>query len=222
MKVMPDIGYLHSSFEKLGEYRTWNQIVTLTDRMDYLAPLIYNCAYVMSVEKLMGIEVTERCKVVRVILMEMDRIFGHLLWLGTTAIDVGAFTPFLYSFQERERIYKLHETLTGARITTSATRVGGMMADLPEGWTDQLKDFLDTFPKTLAEVHHLLTGNLIHIGRTQGIGAIGLCQNRQHALTEAHFIIGIMQQCGITGNFWQGGGIAAHDRYPAGHGFGDL
>ena len=140
--------------------------------MDYLAPLIYNCAYVMSVEKLMGIDVTERCKVVRVILMELDRIFGHLLWLGTTAIDVGAFTPFLYSFQQREKIYSLHEALTGARITTSATRVGGMMADLPEGWLGQLGEFLDNFPKTLSEVHHLLTGNQIHIGRTQGIGAI--------------------------------------------------
>ena len=171
--VTPHIGYLHSSFEKLGEYRTWNQIVPLTDRMDYLAPLIYNCAYVMSVEKLMGIEVTERCRVVRVILMELDRIFGHLLWLGTTAIDVGAFTPFLYAFQERERIYTLHEALTGARITTSATRVGGMMADLPEGWISALVEFLDTFPDTLAEVHHLLTGNQIHIGRTQGVGAIG-------------------------------------------------
>ena len=172
-KVTPHIGYLHSSFEKLGEYRTWNQIVPLTDRMDYLAPLIYNCAYVMSVEKLMGIEVTERCKVARVICMELDRIFGHLLWLGTTAIDVGAFTPFLYAFQERERIYTLHESLTGARITTSATRVGGMMADLPEGWTDGVRDFANTFPDTLAEIDLLLTNNQIHIGRTQGIGAIG-------------------------------------------------
>ncbi len=170
--VTPHIGFLHSSFEKLGEYRTWNQIVPLTDRMDYLAPLIYNCAYAMGVERLMGIEVTERCKVVRVILMEMDRIFGHLLWLGTTAIDVGAFTPFLYTFQEREKIYKLHEAYTGARITTSATRVGGMMADLPEGWTDQLRAFMDSFPNTLNEVHRLLTNNGIHIGRTQGIGAI--------------------------------------------------
>lgn len=172
VKVVPHIGYLHSSFEKLGEYRSWNQIVPLTDRMDYLAPLIYNCAYVMSVEKLMGIEVTERCKIVRVICMELDRIFGHLLWLGTTAIDVGAFTPFLYAFQQREKIYALHESLTGARITTSATRIGGMMADLPEGWIEQLQEFLAGLPKTLAEVHHLLTGNQIHIGRTQGIGAI--------------------------------------------------
>jgi len=183
VKIVPDIGYLHSSFEKLGEYRSWNQIVPLTDRMDYLAPLIYNCAYVMSVEQLMGIEVTERCKVVRLIIMELDRIFGHLLWLGTTAIDVGAFTPFLYAFQERERIYKLHEALTGARITTSATRVGGMMADLPEGWTDGLLDFLDTFPDTLAEVHHLLTGNQIHIGRTQGIGAISAADAINYGFT---------------------------------------
>jgi NADH-quinone oxidoreductase subunit D len=170
--VTPHIGFLHSSFEKLGEYRTWNQIVTLTDRMDYLAPLIYNCAYVMSVEKLMGLEVTPRCKVARVILMELDRIFGHLLWLGTTAIDVGAFTPFLYTFHERERIYKLHENLTGARITTSATRVGGLMADFPDGWIEDLRHFLDTFPRTLEEVHHLLTANGILVGRTQGIGAI--------------------------------------------------
>ncbi|MCG6955564.1 MAG: NADH dehydrogenase (quinone) subunit D [Gemmatimonadetes bacterium] len=172
LNVTPHIGFLHSSFEKLGEYRTWNQIVPLTDRMDYLAPLIYNCAYVMAVEKLLGIEVTERAKVVRVILMELDRIFGHLLWLGTTAIDVGAFTPFLYTFEDRERIYRLHEAYTGGRITTSATRVGGMMADLPENWIAQLEDFLDSFPRTLAEVHRLLTNNQILIGRTQGIGAI--------------------------------------------------
>ncbi len=172
VNVTPHIGFLHSSFEKLGEYRTWNQIVPLTDRMDYLAPLIYNCAYAMSVEKLMGIEVTERCKVVRVILMELDRIFSHLLWIGTTAIDVGAFTPFLYTFQERERIYRMHESYTGARITTSATRIGGMMADLPEGWTDELRHFLETFPNTLAEVHRLLTNNQILIGRMQDIGVI--------------------------------------------------
>ena len=172
VKVTPDIGYLHTGFEKLGEYRTWNQIVTLTDRMDYLAPLIYNCAYVMAVEKLMGIEVTERCKVVRVILMELDRIFGHLLWLGTTGIDVGAFTPFLYAFQERERIYTLHESLTGARITTSATRIGGMMADLPEGWAEALREFCNTFPNTLEEIHQLLTTNAIHLGRTLDVGVI--------------------------------------------------
>jgi NADH-quinone oxidoreductase subunit D len=151
--------------------------------MDYLAPLIYNCAYVMSVEKLMGIQVTERCKIVRVLCMEMDRIFGHLLWLGTTAIDVGAFTPFLYAFQQREKIYKLHEALTGARITTSATRVGGMMADLPPGWIEGLTKFLDEFPKTLNEIDRLLTGNQIHIGRTQGVGVISAADAIDYGLT---------------------------------------
>jgi NADH-quinone oxidoreductase subunit D len=140
--------------------------------MDYLAPLIYNCAYVMAVEKLMGIQVTERCKVVRVILMELDRIFSHLLWIGTTAIDVGAFTPFLYAFQEREKIYRLHESLTGARITTSATRVGGMMADLPEGWVEACRRFANEVPRTLDEIHTLLTTNAIHLGRTQNVGVI--------------------------------------------------
>ena len=172
VNVTPHIGFLHSSFEKLGEYRTWNQIVPLTDRMDYLAPLIYNCAYVMSVEKLMGIEVTERCKVVRVILMELDRIFGHLLFAGTWSIDVGAFTPFLYTFQEREKIYSLHESLTGARITTSATRVGGMMADLPEGWAEACRKFVNELPHTLDQVDYLLASNGIHLGRTQNVGII--------------------------------------------------
>jgi NADH-quinone oxidoreductase subunit D len=172
IRCTPHIGYLHSSFEKLGEYRDWNQIVPLTDRMDYLAPLIYNCAYAMAVEKMMGVEVTERCKVVRVILMEMDRIFSHLLWLGTTAIDLGAFTVFLYTFQERERIYNLHEAYTGARITTSATRIGGMMADLPPGWIEMLVRFIREFPRTLDEVETLLTNNSIWIGRTQDVGVI--------------------------------------------------
>ena len=183
IRCIPHIGYLHSSFEKLGEYRTWNQIVPLTDRMDYLAPLIYNCAYVMAVEKLMGIEVTERCKVIRVICMELDRIFSHLLWLGTTAIDIGAFTVFLWTFQERERIYDLHESFTGARITTSATRVGGMMADLPEGWTDGLRHFIDTFPKTLEEVETLLTNNNLWIGRNRDVGVIGAADAIDYGLS---------------------------------------
>jgi NADH-quinone oxidoreductase subunit D len=172
IRCIPHIGYLHSSFEKLGEYRDWNQIVPLTDRMDYLAPLIYNCAYVMAVEKMMGVEVTERCKVVRVICMELDRIFSHLLWLGTWAIDVGAFTPFLYAFQEREKVYTLHDAYVGARITTSATRVGGMMADIPEGWAEGVRKFVNDLPKTLDEIDTLLTTNGIHLGRTQGVGVI--------------------------------------------------
>jgi NADH-quinone oxidoreductase subunit D len=183
IRCIPHIGYLHSSFEKLGEYRTWNQIIPLTDRMDYLAPLIYNCAYAMAVEKLMGIEVTERCKVVRIICMELDRIFSHLLWLGTTAIDIGAFTVFLWTFQEREKIYDLHESFTGARITTSSTRIGGMMADLPKGWIAALQKFLSELPKTLDEVETLLTNNQIWIGRNQNVGTISGADALSYGLT---------------------------------------
>ena len=183
IKCIPHIGYLHSSFEKIGEYRNWNQIIPLTDRMDYLAPLIYNCAYAMAVEKLMGVEVTERCKVVRVICMELDRVFSHLLWIGTTAIDIGAFTVFLWTFQERERIYDLHESLTGARITTSATRIGGMMADLPVGWIDSLQRFINKLPRTLDEVEAMLTNNGLWVGRNVGIGTISAEDAINYGLT---------------------------------------
>ena len=173
VRCIPHIGYLHSGFEKLSEYRTWNQVVTLTDRMDYLAPMMFNIGYALAVEKLLGVELTPRCKVIRVICCELNRILSHLLWLGTTAIDIGAITPFLYSFQERERIYNLQEAYTGARMTTSVTRIGGMMADVPPGWLDGVREFVDTFSATLDEVDKLLTRNAIWVGRTQGIGTIG-------------------------------------------------
>ncbi|MGH7542203.1 MAG: NADH-quinone oxidoreductase subunit C, partial [Gemmatimonadota bacterium] len=108
-RCIPHIGYLHTGFEKTCEYREWNQVVPYTDRMDYLAPMLYNIGYAGAVETLLGVEITERCRVLRVVLSELNRILGHLLWLGTTAIDIGAFSVFLYTFQERERIYNLHE-----------------------------------------------------------------------------------------------------------------
>jgi NADH-quinone oxidoreductase subunit D len=171
-RCIPHIGYLHSGFEKLGEYRQYNQIIPLTDRTDYLSPMANNVALALTVEKLMGLELTERCKVLRVIACEMSRIISHLVWLGTTGIDLGAFTPFLWSFQERERIYNLQEAWTGARLTTSLTRVGGLMADIPDGWEAGLRDFTNTFPKTLEEVDTMFTRNAIWIGRTQGVGAL--------------------------------------------------
>ncbi len=171
-RVIPHVGYLHSGFEKLGEYRHYNQIIPLTDRTDYLSPMANNVCLAMAAEKLMGITITERCTVLRVIACEMSRIISHLVWLGTTGIDLGAFTPFLWSFNERERVYNLQEAWTGARLTTSLTRVGGMMADVPEGWEDGLRDFCHTFPATLREVDAMLTRNAIWCGRTQGVGAI--------------------------------------------------
>jgi NADH-quinone oxidoreductase subunit D len=171
-RVVPHIGYLHSGFEKLGEYRHYNQIIPLTDRTDYLSPMANNVALAMAAEKLMGIQITERCTVLRVIACELSRIISHLVWLGTTGIDLGAYTPFLWSFYERERVYNLQEAWTGARLTTSLTRVGGMMADVPEGWEAELREFCRTFPNTLREVDTMFTRNAIWCGRTQGVGAI--------------------------------------------------
>src|SRR5215204_2203325 len=171
-RCIPHIGYLHSGFEKLGEYRQYNQIIPLTDRTDYLSPMANNVGLALAAEKLMGIQVPERCRVLRVIACEMSRIISHLVWLGTTGIDLGAFTPFLWSFQERERIYNLQEQWTGARLTTSLTRVGGMMADVPDGFEAGLRKFTQTFPKTLTEVDTMFTRNAIWIGRTQGVGAL--------------------------------------------------
>jgi NADH-quinone oxidoreductase subunit D len=172
IKCIPHIGYLHSGFEKLGEYRHYNQIVPLTDRTDYLSPMANNVCLALAAEKLMGITITERCQVLRVVACELSRIISHLVWLGTTGIDLGAMTPFLWSFQQRERVYNLQESWTGARLTTSLTRVGGLMADIPDGWEAQLADFCRTFPKTLDEVDTMFTRNAIWAGRTQGVGVM--------------------------------------------------
>ena len=171
-RVIPHIGYLHSGFEKLAEYRHYNQIVPLTDRTDYLSPMANNVCLALAAEKLMGIEITERCQVLRVVACELSRIISHIVWLGTTGIDLGAYTPFLWSFYEREKVYDLQEAWTGARLTTSLTRVGGMMADIPDGWEDGLREFCRNFPAVLREVDTMFTRNAIWIGRTQGVGAI--------------------------------------------------
>lgn len=172
VRCIPHVGYLHCGFEKIGEYRQYNQIIPWTDREDYLNSMGNNIAYALGAERLFGIEITERCTVLRVIAMELSRIISHLVWLGTTCIDIGAFTPFLWSFQERENVYNLLERWTGARLTTSGSRVGGMIADIPEGWTDQLRHFLDTFPRTLDQVDRMLTKNAIWVGRTVGLGVM--------------------------------------------------
>ncbi|MBA2291855.1 MAG: NADH-quinone oxidoreductase subunit D [Gemmatimonadales bacterium] len=171
-RVIPHIGYLHSGFEKLGEYRHYNQIIPLTDRTDYLSPMANNVGFALAVEALLGIEVTERCRLLRVIACELSRIISHLVWAGTTGIDLGAMTPFLWMFEQRERVYNLQEAWTGARLTTSMTRVGGLMADIPDGWEKGLREFLREFPRTLREVDTMFSRNGIWVGRTQGVGVI--------------------------------------------------
>ena len=168
----PDIGYLHRGDEKIAENMQYNQFIPYTDRLDYLAPLANNVAYALAVEKLMGWELPARGQAIRTICCEMARISAHLLGIGAYAMDVGAMTVFLYTFTQRESIYNLCELLTGARFTTSYTRIGGQIRDLPEGFTDQLLKFCDEFLISLDEVDTLLTRNKIFLGRTRDVGVI--------------------------------------------------
>ena len=173
-KAIPDVGYLHRGDEKIAENMTYNQFVPYTDRLDYLAPLANNVAYALAVEKLMGVDkiLPERCQYIRVICCELARISAHLLGLGAFAMDVGAMTVFLHTFTEREKIYNLCESLTGARFTTSYTRIGGLARDLPEGWIDQCRQFLNEVEKNFDETETLLTRNRIFVDRTQGVGVL--------------------------------------------------
>src|SRR3954468_9108465 len=164
VRCIPHIGYLHCGFEKTGEYRQYNQIIPYTDREDYLNSPGNNVAFALGAERLFGIDITPRCVVLRVIASELSRIMSHCVWLGTFCIDIGAFTPFLWSFQEREEIYRLLEKWIGAHHTTTATRFGGMAADIPSGWMDDLANFVRTFPKVVAECETMLTKNAIWVG----------------------------------------------------------
>ncbi|MCX6972580.1 MAG: NADH dehydrogenase (quinone) subunit D [Verrucomicrobia bacterium] len=171
-KATPEIGYLHRGDEKIAENMQYNQFVPYTDRLDYLAPIANNIAYALAVEKLMGWEIPARGKAIRVIGCELARISAHLLMIGCLGMDLGAMTLFLYTFTEREKIYNLMETLTGARFTTSYTRVGGQTHDLSPAFIPQLKEFLRTFPPAFEEADNLVTRNRIFVDRTKDIGII--------------------------------------------------
>ena len=172
VKATPHLGYLHTGFEKLGEHLDYNQYIVVTDRMNYLSPLSNNFGYVLAVEKLLGLEIPKRGQYVRVLMAELSRLADHLLWLGMGALDLGAFTAFLYGFKEREKLYSIFEKTTGARLTTSYTRVGGVLRDLYDGFEEDVNAFLSAFPKTLKEVHTLLTRNRIWMDRTKEVGVI--------------------------------------------------
>ncbi|MFA5263720.1 MAG: NADH dehydrogenase (quinone) subunit D [Opitutaceae bacterium] len=182
-KADPVVGYLHRGDEKIAEAMTYNQFVPYTDRLDYLAPLANNVAYALAVEKLAGVEVPARCAAIRVIISEMARISSHLMGLGAYGIDVGAWTVFLYTFKEREKLYKLFEELTGARFTTSYTRIGGLARDVPAGWVDRVDDFCDQFLPILEEILGLLSRNRIFLDRTEDIGVISAKDAIAYGLT---------------------------------------
>ena len=172
VKITPDIGYLHTGMEKLFEYKKYQQGIVITDRMDYLNPLGNNLAYVMAVEKLLGLEIPERAQTIRVLMCELQRIASHMVWLGTHALDIGAMTVFFYAFREREKILNLIEAASGGRMTPSYFRIGGLMMDLPAGFERRVKQFTDDFPKAVDEFNTLLSGNRIFQNRTRGVGVI--------------------------------------------------
>jgi NADH-quinone oxidoreductase subunit D len=169
---VPYVGYLHRCHEKIGENRTYTQIIPYTDRLDYLAAMSMNFGYVLSVERLMGLKVPERAEHMRVILAELQRIASHLLWLGTFGLDLGNFTIFIYCFREREMILDLFEALSGQRLNYSFYRIGGMAMDLPDGWVEDCKRFLEWFRPRLPEYDALLTDNILFQKRAQGVGIL--------------------------------------------------
>jgi NADH-quinone oxidoreductase subunit D len=170
VKAEPVIGYLHTGIEKSCEAKTYSQIVTLTDRIDYLAPLSNNLGYCLAVEKILGVEIPKRAQYIRVLLAEVTRCASHLVWLGTHAIDLGAMTVFLYTFREREEILKIFEYLSGQRMMTSFFRPGGLALEPPADWLDRVRRVINNLPGHIDEYEDLLTKNKIWLGRTVGVG----------------------------------------------------
>ena len=174
LKAAPDIGYLHTGIEKEFEVKTYQQGVTLTDRIDYLAPLSNNLVYCLAAEKLLQLEIPPLAQWTRVMLAEFTRLNSHLVWLGTHAIDIGAMSVFLYCFREREEILRVFEMFSGQRMMTSYFRIGGLALPPPRGWQKRVKDFVEIFGSRVDEYEELLTNNRIWTGRTKGIGYIPL------------------------------------------------
>ncbi len=181
VRIMPDIGFLHTGIEKTCEAKFYQQVVPMTDRIDYLCPMTNNLAYCLAVEKLLGLEIPPRAQWLRVLLNELTRINSHLVWLGTHAMDIGAMTVFLYCFREREDVLRLFEAVSGQRMMTSYFRIGGVAMEPPLGWFDRAKSFLKRFPGNIDEYENLLTNNPIWVERTKGVAylsaedAIALC-----------------------------------------------
>jgi NADH dehydrogenase I D subunit len=167
-----EIGYLHTGFEKLAEHRTYNQTIVITDRMNYLSPICNNIGFACAVEEMMGIEVTPRCAAIRVVMYELGRIADHIIGVGLQAMDLGAFSLMLWSFIEREKCYDIFENVCGARLTTSYTRIGGLLRDVPDDFEEQVRAFMKAAYKTIGEMEAMLNENRIFRDRTIGINTI--------------------------------------------------
>ena len=169
VRIMPDIGFLHTGIEKTCEAKFYQQVVPLTDRIDYLCPMTNNLCYVLAVEKLLGLEIPPKAQWMRVLMNELTRINSHLVWLGTHALDIGAMTVFLYCFREREEVLKMFEMVSGQRMMTSYFRVGGVALEPPLGFFERVREFAERFPEKVDEYENLLTGNPIWMMRTKGV-----------------------------------------------------
>lgn len=178
-----EFGYTHRAKEKLGENRTYHQFIVYTDRLNYCSALINNVTYAMSVERLMGIEVPQRAVWIRMICAELARVIDHLICIGINAVDLGAFSYFLYGYHQREKAYTLIEKLCGARLTTSYTRIGGLMSDAPEGWEKEVKDWVKETRSVIAEMDKLLTENRIWLNRTKEVAIFNKEQCLQYSFT---------------------------------------
>jgi NADH-quinone oxidoreductase subunit D len=183
LEAKPDIGYLHRGTEKLFETETYPMGIPHTDRMDYVAAATNNHAYCLVIEKLLGVEIPRRAKIIRVILDELQRLSSHLVWLGTSGIDLGAVTPFWYAFREREQILDFFEEYCGARLTLNCMRIGGLPFDLTAGWTERLSEFIDDLPARIDDYEQLLTDNRIWKKRTVGVGVISGEECIEYGLT---------------------------------------
>jgi len=183
LKCDPEIGFLHTGFEKLGEYRSYNQFVTVTDRMNYMSPLSNNIGFSVACEELFGIQVPARGQYLRAILAELSRLADHVICVGLQGMDMGAFSAMLWTFIEREKLYDIFEAVTGARLTTSWTRVGGVFRDVPPDFAALVREFLDRFPPLLAEIETMLSSNRIFKDRTVGVGALSAEQAVAWSLT---------------------------------------
>ncbi len=191
-EVRPDIGYLHRGLEKIAEKLQYPQFMPYTDRIDYLAAMHCNHVWAMAVETLLGVEVPERAKYIRVIVAELNRIISHLIMLGCAAMDLGAFTPFLHALREREKVNDLFEELCGQRLTYNYMRIGGVSKDLPSGWLDKLSSFLDGFEKAMEEFNILISGNRIFMKRLQGIAVISAELAMERGMTGPN-----LRACGV-------------------------
>ena len=173
LEADPEIGYLHRGFEKTSEALTYQQVIPLTDRLNYVSAMMNNVGYCRAVEKLLGIEVPKRTQYIRVIVSELSRIIDHFVCIAANIVDIGALTPYWYCFRERENVYELLEALCGARLTTSYTRIGGLAHDLPDGWVDKCREYIrERVPRAIDETETLITKNRIFVDRTLGVGVI--------------------------------------------------